>query len=170
MKKQQKKANASQRLETLETIVLGLDSKFKIVGEELDRLREALQIAIENLNELMAVSGLQKQVEENLIKKNAEKMKEQLDLMVEKGALTKKSEDESICINSYVYAREINSDGDVVNPRLHFSVKSIPEEDQKVLLGKKVGEVVFKEEKSEVGLEIMEIYKIASLDDKKKVE
>jgi hypothetical protein len=164
--KPESKLNASQKLEALETKITDLESK-------LDR---AIQLLLERVNSLAdtdvalakRINAIVKAGDEGgvttdsvktaVVNQAATELKARVQMLIDNGLLTLDNES-PITSESFVVGRELSSEGEEINPRIQFAVKSLQQEVQDSLIGKKAGESI-SDEKSQTSMEITEVYTI----------
>lgn len=164
------KMNASQRLEALENVIAGLGNKlenqFQIVAEEINRLNELNVALAKRLNAIIKAGDggdINGQTVKNVIVDEAAKeLKSKVDMLIEQGILTLNNE-KAIDDNTFVVGREVNADGEEINPRTQFLVGSLQEEAKTMVLGKKTGDSI-KDEAAQQTLIITETYDVKQMD------
>lgn len=165
-KPEQSKLNASQKLEALENKITDIESK-------LDR---AIQLLLERVNSLAdtdvaiakRINAIVKAGDEGgvttdsvktaVVNQAATELKARVQMLIDNGLLTLDNES-PITTESFVVGRELSSEGEEINPRIQFAVKSLQQEVQDTLIGKKAGESI-SDEKSQTSMEITEVYTI----------
>lgn len=173
--------NAAQRIESLEATVNALLNahnnnmkSFEILAEEIDKVRELNLAVARRLNVAITVSEsgqlTHEKVNAAIVDQNATNLKNSVDFMVKEGLLSPKEGEANG--TDFIVARELKDDGSVINPRLQFSMVQMNSlEDGKKLvnaiIGKKVGDVVKKDENDTTSLEILEIL---SVNDEKEIQ
>jgi len=164
--KPESKLNASQKLEALESKITDMESK-------LDR---AIQLLLERVNSLAdtdvaiakRINAIVKAGDEGgvttdsvktaVVNQAAIELKARVQMLIDNGLLTLDNES-PITTESFVVGRELSSEGEEINPRIQFAVKSLQQEVQDTLIGKKAGEAI-SDEKSQTSMEITEVYTI----------
>lgn len=164
--KPESKLNASQKLEALESKITDMESK-------LDR---AIQLLLERVNSLAdtdvalakRINAIVKAGDEGgvttdsvktaVVNQAATELKARVQMLIDNGLLTLDNES-PITSESFVVGRELSSEGEEINPRIQFAVKSLQQEVQDTLIGKKAGESI-SDEKSQTSMEITEVYTI----------
>lgn len=159
-----KKLTAAQRLEALENIVLQQNSKFEILADEIDKIRNLIASLAKRLNATIKAGedgGISNDsVNKLILENNAKELKGRVDGLIESGVMTRE-DDTEIGRRTFVVAREIDEDGTIINPRVQFAVASMPEDFIPKILGKKVGDLIKPEDDLTLSLEITEVYQIA---------
>jgi len=166
VKAEPSKLNASQKLEALENKITDMESK-------LDR---AIQLLLERVNSLAdtdvalakRINAIVKAGDEGgvttdsvktaVVNQAATELKARVQMLIDNGLLTLDNES-PITTESFVVGRELSSEGEEINPRIQFAVKSLQQEVQDTLIGKKAGESI-SDEKSQTSMEITEVYTI----------
>lgn len=163
------KMNATQRIEFLENTISNLteklDNQFQIIADEVNRLNELNVALAKRLNAIIKAGDEgdinNKSVKGIIIDEAAKELKSKVDMLVEQGILTLNNERE-IDENTFVVGREINLEGEEINPRTQFLVGSLQEEAKKIVLGKKAGDSI-KDEKLQQTLIITETYDVKQI-------
>lgn len=163
---------ASQKLEALENMFMAQNNQIEILADEIDRLRNQLVAVNKRLNSTIqaaeqgAISN--DAVNKVILADNMRELESKITFLVEQGVLVRNDE-AVIGEKNFVVGREIDTSGNVTNPRVQFSVNSIDPEVKKQMMGKKAGDVVAYSE-SEDSLEITEVYDIVEPKKKKNFE
>lgn len=156
-----KKITATKRLEALEELVLGFQQRFMILADEIDKISSGLLATTKTIDGLLEATKTREAVNDIVVNGHVKEMENKVSMLVEQGLLIKQEGDDAmIGDRSYVVGRELDPDGNVINPRLHFAVPSINEVERDLFLGKKAGEVVMKDSEAAIGVEIVEIFNI----------
>ena len=167
-----KKMNATQRLAAVEQLVSSYDSKFNIVADELDKLSAYVNNLTRRLNATIQAGedgGITNDsVKQIIIGENVKDLEGKVEMLQQNGVLSR-NDTMAIADNSFIIGREIDDEGNVVNPRLQFLVGSIEQSYKEGLLGKKLGDT-YKSKDSSVTLEITEIYEVADPSKEQKFE
>ena len=167
-----KKLNATQRLAAVEQLMSGYDSKFNIIADELDKLSAYVNNLTRRLNATIQAGedgGITSDsVKQIIICENVKDLEGKVDMLQQNGVLSRNDE-MVIADNSFIIGREIDDEGNVVNPRLQFLVGSIEQSYKEGLLGKKLGDT-YKGKDSSITLEITEIYEVADQNKEQKFE
>ena len=167
-----KKLNATQRLAAVEQLMSGYDSKFNIIADELDKLSAYVNNLTRRLNATIQAGedgGITSDsVKQIIIGENVKDLEGKVDMLQQNGVLSRNDE-MVIADNSFIIGREIDDEGNVVNPRLQFLVGSIEQSYKEGLLGKKLGDT-YKGKDSSITLEITEIYEVADQNKEQKFE
>ena len=156
------KLNASQKLENLEQVAIGMEQKMQILAQEIDKLGTIVQGLAKRINAAISAGengNLSNDgVNSIIIDQNVAELKEKIDFLVKQGVIV--VTDEVIKENSFVVGREVDGKGSVVNPRLQFAVQTLQDDAQRAMfLGKKTGDLVQSEDKT-ISIEIGEVYDI----------
>lgn len=160
------KMNATQKLEALESKVLELEAKLdralELLLNRVNSLADTDVALAKRINAIVKAGdegGVSSESVKNaVVNQAAQELKARVDMLIENGLLIQDNQS-SITEESFVVGREVSSEGDEINPRIQFAVKSLGEQDQASVLGKKVGERVG-DEKSQTFMEITEVYTI----------
>lgn len=165
------KLTADQRLKAMEGLLAQHHSKFEILADEIDKVSNLLVTLNKKVNAILeagdagqinkdSVSGI-------LLDKAVNELKNKVTELVNLKAIESRKDGLIEDERHFVVSRELDADGNVVNPRTQFAVISLPEDLRSQFVGKKVGDLI-KSDDSDVSVEIMEVYKLADLN--KKVE
>ena len=163
---------AAQKLEALENMFMSQNNQIEILADEIDRLRNQLVAVNKRLNSTIqaaeqgGISG--DNVNKIILGENMKELEAKINFLKEQGVLVKNDEAE-ISDKSFVVGREIDTEGNVTNPRVQFSVGSVDPDVKKQIYGKKLGDVVAYSE-SQDSLEITEVYDIVDPKIKKNFE
>lgn len=153
-----KKMNATQKIASLENIVVGQEQQIKILADEIDKLRGTISSIAKRLNASIQATETHDSVNKIIIDENVKELEGKVKFLVDQKVLTLNQESE-IVEKTFVVGRELNGDGEVVNPRVQFAVGSLPKDLKDKIIGNKVGSLVQTDE-SDLRLEITEAYQI----------
>ena len=163
---------AAQKLEALENMFMSQNNQIEILADEIDRLRNQLVAVNKRLNSTIQAAEQgpisNDNVNKIILNENMKELESKVTFLKEQGVLVRNDETE-ISEKNFVVGREINTSGDVTNPRVQFSVGSIAPEVKAQIMGKKAGDVVAYSE-GEDSLEITEVYDIVDPKVKKNFE
>ena len=153
---------AAQKLEALENMFMTQNNQIEILADEIDQLRSQLVAVNKRLNATIQ-AGDQGAVSSDSINKiilsdNMKELESRITFLAEQGVLVRNDEAE-VTDKTFVVGREIDTEGNVTNPRVQFAVQSVDPELKKQITGKKAGDVVAYSE-SQDSLEITEVYDI----------
>lgn len=164
MKIEEKKMNASQRLEGLEQSLIYLDQALFNMTKQISGLSEAFIMVTKRQDAIMQLMSLTNEMVDKMVEESSAK---ELSVKVE-DLLQKKliEHTDIISSDSFVVAREMGQDGRVLNPRIQFPVSLLESEAQEKLLGKAKGDSIQMGDKMNI-VEIQEIYKISKTDSEK---
>lgn len=160
------KLTAAQQLQAMQNILAQHHGKFDILADEIDKVSNLLLTLNKKVNAILeagdsgsinkdTVSGV-------LLDKAVQELKSKVDGLIELKAISITGDGVIADERHFVVAREVDEEGNVVNPRTQFAVIALPAEMKPQYVGKKVGDLI-KSEGSDVSLEIMEVYKLADL-------
>lgn len=160
---QNEKLNASQRLELLESLVKTQSNQIQVMAQEIDKLGSVTSALVKRINAIVRSGdeGQQvnsKQINSLLISDAAKELEGKVNFLVEQGVLSLDNTN-LVGLDSFVVGREVNSDGEEINPRIQFAVRSLKQEGQDKVLGKKVGDVISGEDG--IGMELLQVYSIS---------
>jgi hypothetical protein len=156
------KRNAAQTIEALENALMGQNQQINILADEIDKLRGMLVSLNKRVNASIQAaedgSLTGDSVNKIIMNDNVKELESKIKFLVDQGVL-KKNDTMEITDKAFVVGREVDSSGNVVNPRVQFAVGSIDKAVQEKLLTKKMGDMVSYSE-TEPSLEITEVYEI----------
>lgn len=163
MSQKPKKQTAAQRIEALETQLLGAGQNFQVLAGEIDNLRQTMTALARRLNASITVGEKGEisndAVNQLLVEENTSELKGKVDYLMEQKVLEEAKESD-IHERSFVVGRELDEEKNVINPRIQFAIASIAPEIKALLIGKKVGDVVQNSDDG-INLEVVEIFDIA---------
>jgi len=166
------KMNASQKIEALENAFMAQNQQIEILAEEIDRLRSVVTSLTKRINASIQAAeqgGVSTQsVNQIILNENIKELEGKVQFLVDNGVM-ELNNDIAVSTDTFVVGRHIDSEGNVVNPRIQFAVKSIDPDLQSRLMNKKAGDVVSYDE-NEPSLEIVEIYQLADLNKKQEFD
>lgn len=170
---EEKKVKASDRLATLENLVVEqtttLDNATKRTGEmemilynlsrESEILRDALQLMHDKLEAVVALSNggkplTNENINETVTSLKEQSLKDRVTSMEESGHIAPV---DVVGSESLIISRELDEGGTVVNPRLQFMVGRLNDVLKSKFVGRGTGDLVPGEE-NKLDIEIMEIY------------
>jgi len=169
------KMTAAQRLEALESIVLTGEQKFQVVGEELDKLRNLIVGLNKRINASIKAaetgSLTNDSVNKIIISQAAKELEDKVTGLVKAGVLEQVSNAETLITDrSFVVGREMDEEGNEINPRVQFALASIDPSLRDKILGHKLGDLIDLSDGTNVKskFEITELYKINEMKKEKK--
>lgn len=179
----QKTGNAAQRISAIEKSLQALADnvgqalqefnrntaeKINILADEIDKLTNSLQSVGKRVNAVTEATGTKDEVNQMLIDSAVVELEGKVADLVKLGAIER---DDSLPITdrTFVVGREVDADGNVVNPRVQFATASLSKNLQDKLLGSKVGDLVQFEE-GQPKFEITEMYLIKQVEKDVKFE
>lgn len=166
------KRNAAETMKALENAYVAQNQQIQVLADEIDRLRQLVGALGKRLNasiqaaETGSLNG--DSVNKIIVQENVKELEGKIQFLVEQGVL-KKNNESQVSDKTFVVGRTVDTEGNVVDPRVQFSVGSIDKTVQSKLLNKKVGEMVSYED-GEPNFEITEIYEIHQPNVKKNFE
>jgi hypothetical protein len=177
------KLNSAQKLKALETQVSTLNEKIgkleslfdnstTILAGEIDKITNVSKSIIKRLNAAITAGeggDLSNDMVNKIILQEAEVDLQNKVKMLEKAGAIIKNDDAIIGKETFLVAREIDDDGNLINPRTQFKVGSLPDEITKPMLGKKLGDLI-KTGEAELTLEILEVYDVKDIEVNKNFE
>jgi hypothetical protein len=163
---------AAQKIEALERSFVAQNNQIEILADEIDRLRNQLVAVNKRLNASIQAAeqgGLTgESVNKIILGENMKELEAKVTFLQEQGVLVR-NDDSEISAKTFVVGREVDTEGNVTNPRVQFSVGSVDKAVQEKLYGKKAGAVVAYDG-DEDSLEITEVYDIVDPKIKKNFE
>lgn len=159
-----KKMNASQKIEFLEKTILSYvkqsGQQMEILADEIDKIRNSQVSLSKRLNATIEASNTDDLVTKIMTQRNVEDLEGKVKFLEEQGVL-KKNKEAAITENTFVVGRELDSEGNEVNPRIQFAVNSLDDGLKGKLFGHKIGDIVKpEEEEGSYTLEVVDIYDI----------
>lgn len=133
-----------------------LGKQINILADELDRARQTIQNLGKRLNTMAELAGKSDELNKAMLDAAVLDLKGKVDELVELGAIAL-GEDQPITDKTFVVGREIDADGNEVNPRVQFATASMDKSLQDKLMGKKAGDIIEFEE-GQPKFEITEVY------------
>lgn len=138
------KRNATQRIGDLEQALMGLFQTADNMARDLTTVRDAIKLLGNKLDSVAKAANLSDDVIAKLmIQNNVAELKEKVTNLVTQGILVPAEEMND---TSFVVGQEIDAEGNVVNPRIQFTLTSIQPELRDKIKAAKVGEAVVLEE------------------------
>lgn len=178
-----KQPNAAQRIASVEKSLQALSEntssalnqmnqttleKINILADEIDKLSGSLKSLNKRLNATLETTQTADTVNKMMLDDAVKELKSKVDQLIELGAIEELG-DAPITDRTFVVGREIDEAGNEVNPRVQFATMSLPENLQKELLGKRLGDKVSFEE-GKPSFEITELYLIKEVEKKMEFE
>ncbi len=163
---------AAQKIDALENSFMVQNQQIEILAEEIDNLRKNIVNLNKKLNASIQAAeegGLSNtSVSKIIMNEGIKELEERVQFLVQQGVLVRNDAAE-VTDDNFVVGREIDTEGNVTNPRVQFSVNSVDPELKNQLYGKKAGAVVAYSA-DEDSMEITEIYDIKKPKIKKNFE
>jgi hypothetical protein len=156
---QQDKRTASQRIEDLERALMSLYQTADNMARDLLTVKEAIKLIGNKLDVVAKAANISDDtISKGMIDNNVAELKGKVTSLVENGVLVASEE---LLDSSFVVGQEVDTDGNVVNPRIQFTLGSLrPEVKAKIQAGKK-GEAIDLEE-GKLRFIITEVYSIVA--------
>lgn len=160
------KLTSIQRLTALEeafaNVTDRIEQQFKIVADEINRLNDINVAMAKRLNAIVKAGdegGVTSEAVSNAIVNSAAKeLKAKVDMLIENNVLTLNN-GKAIDEDTFIVGREIDGEGKEINPRIQFLVRSLMDDVKKKIIGKKVGDEVEDDAKTQT-LIITEVYDV----------
>lgn len=163
---------ASQKLEALENMFMTQNNQIEILADEIDQLRSQLVAVNKRLNATIQAADAggvtSESINKIILSDNMKELESRITFLADQGVLVR-NDDAEITEKTFVVGREIDTEGNVTNPRVQFSVGSVDVELKKQITGKKVGAVVAYSETQD-SIEVTEVYDIVDPKIKKNFE
>lgn len=142
------------------------DERMGVIADEIDKLYKTVSDTRKRVDATMEATDSKDEVAKKLVAIQVREMEEKINRLVELGALVE-SETGVVEDRSFVVGREIDKEGNEINPRLQFAVtqQSINEAIREKVMGSKVGEVVSFSDDG-LDLEITKVYTIKEIEKK----
>jgi hypothetical protein len=182
MENKEVKLNAAQRLILLEEdqktnkeTMEAIKSQLMVLAEEIDTINNNMYELSSKFNSLLvkvqAIAELgdknkpinNKNIHDVVAEVEAQKLEQQTENLKEQKVLL--PTESAIEERSFVVGRLLDSEGNVISPRVQFALTTIDESARANFLGKNKGDLVKLEEAGN-SIEITEFYKIAELENK----
>lgn len=147
-----------QKVEALERSLANMsqrhDQQMQIVAEEINRLNNTVVALAKRLNAIVKAgesdSGLNSDSVQKVMQTEAAKeLKAKVTQFEEQGVI-KRNDLKEIDDDTFVVAREEDSEGKEINPRTQFLVKALHPEAKALIVGKKVGDQIVNDELKQV--------------------
>lgn len=159
----EKTLTATERLENVETLVLGLTQNSANMADQFKMVFDTFRAVVarhDALERCLIKAGLvtAKAIEDEMSEARLQELKNKVETLVASGVFVK---GETITANSFIVGREVKKDsGEVVTPRIQILCSSLDADGQKKIEGKKAGDQVLFKETDEVLFEVEEVYDI----------
>lgn len=155
------KRNATQRIEDLEHALMSLYQTADNMARDLTMVKDAIKLLGNKLDAVVKASERGAGVNDTvvasiMVENNVADLKEKADRLVAQGILVA---EEAVGEKSFVVSREQDDQGNIVNPRLQFTMGSLTPELRAKIVGGMPGQVITLEE-GKLKLEILETYSI----------
>jgi hypothetical protein len=161
-----KQVKIKDQVEDLAKQIKDLHMSNVALATQVENLRLSTMYLKDRLDAVVSLSERESKlskddVEQEVISRNIELLKGEVQRALEAGALTKS---DIIGHRSFIVAKETEKEsGKIIQPRVQVSMMSMPPEVQQDFVGKSVGDIV---EKDSVEIEVQEIYDITEAPEK----
>lgn len=155
-----KQRTATQRIEDLETSLVGLYSVTNNMARDLVMLKEALGLLGKKSDAIVKAVNIggeitDQRLSELMIESNVEEMKKTVEAALAEGKL---SVSESAGESAYLVVRQVDAEGKVINRRLQFGLAAVPEQIKEKFKDAKAGDVL--DLGDSIKTEVLEVYTI----------
>ena len=138
------KRTATQRIEDLEQIAMSNLQTLNAMAKDIGLLKDAVKLLGNKTDSIVKVisSGgalSDQSISETMIANNVTELQGKVANLVTQGIL---AASERVTTNSFVVGQEVDENGKVVNPRIQFTLGTVPPEAKEKLLGAAVGDRV----------------------------
>jgi hypothetical protein len=152
--------NAHQKLLYLESKVDNGQKQINILAEEIDKLGQIIQALARRLNASNKASNIPNEsIDKIIIEENVRELEGRVNDLISKGILELAAEGSEVSEQCFVIGREIDTNGNVISPRIQFAVMSLVPELKPKFLGTKKGDIISNDH-NDNGIEIMDIYNV----------
>lgn len=168
MKEQKEnKLTAAQRLEQVEAQLANLTNVFskqiQILADENDRNRSLIFSLSKRINAVITAAEKNslhaEEVNKILLDDTVKELESKVQYLVNMGVLVLNNELE-ISNQSFVVGRDLNAEGEVINPRVQFAVGSLDENLKSKFISKKAGDLLDNEDGT--AFEVQQVYEIVN--------
>lgn len=153
--------SATQKIADLENAVLSLYGVADNLAKDLTTAKGALKLLNNKVSSIMKAFSAGEDLTDEVIgrimtENSCEELAQKVASMVAQNLVVT---EDAISANSFVVVSELDDTDQVVNPRLQFSLRTLPQAIQDKLLGVKVGSVILIEE-GKLKVKVLESYAI----------
>lgn len=177
--KAKRKPTASERISALEEAYIEANDKIValagIIDENkgmtidlVDKLDQKVISVAKRINATVVATDSKDSVEKIIQENSAKELENSVNVLIKNKVLIDDI-DGSIVEQSFVVGRHISNDGTEITPRLQFYTGSLADEEKKLFLGKKVGDLVPSDD-NKVSVEITELFLVQTPDKEVKKE
>jgi hypothetical protein len=138
-----------QTMDNMTRDILTIKEAIKLLGNKVDAIVKALQTSMSATINDDVISKI-------MVENNVEELKNKVTDLVTQGILAPQDEVDD---NSFLVGREVNDIGEVVNPRLQFTLQALVEDLRGKLKGARPGNVVTLQE-GKLRFELLETYAV----------
>ncbi len=154
--------SASQRIEDLEKASVSLYQALEAFSKDFNLAKETLKLLSNKVDAIVKVAAAgsvisDDSVTKQMVQNNVLDLKEKVKGLLDGGTL---SAQESVDDTSFIVARELDDQGNEINPRLQFALGALSDQILKdKIKGAKAGDILQLQE-GKLQLQVMEIYSI----------
>jgi hypothetical protein len=154
---QQDRRTASQKIEDLERGVMALYQTADQMARDVMTIKEAIKLLGNKLDSVVKLVGLKDDdIARVMVENNVAELKGKVDQLVEAGILVPS---QTINDSSFVVGSEINEKGEIVNPRIQFTLSSLNPELKDKIKAAKAGDTLELQE-GKLKFQVLEAYDI----------
>lgn len=155
------KKTASQRIEELEQAMMSMYSTANNMARDIMTMKEAIKLLGNKVDSIVKASERGEELNDDtlskiMIENNTAELATKVQTLVQQGFLSKA---DSITEESFVVGKEVDDDGNVMNPRLQFAMKGLQDVLRSKIVGSKAGDILTLEE-GKLKFEVVEVYDI----------
>ncbi len=157
------KRNASERIADLERAIMACFQTMDNMTRDILSIKEAIKLLGNKVDSIVKASERGQPLNDDILSKimvenNVAELKEKVTGLLAQGILAPQ---EVVDDNSFLVGREVNDSGEVVNPRLQFTLQALQEDMRAKIKGSKPGDVISLQE-GKLKFEVLETYSVVS--------
>jgi hypothetical protein len=155
--------SASEKIKDLENATMATYQTLDNMSRDILTIKEAIKLLGNKVDSIVKASERSLPLNDDVLSKimvenNVAELKEKVTNLVTQGILVPES---VVGDNSFLVGQEVNDLGEVVNPRLQFTVQALIEEMRDKVKGSKAGDTISFQE-SKLKFHILETYMIST--------
>lgn len=155
------KRTATERIQDLETGVASNFQTLDSMARDIMVIKEAIKLLGNKVDSIVKASERGQPLNDEVLSKimienNVEDLRGKVTSLVSQGILAPQ---EVVDDNSFLVGREVNETGEVVNPRLQFSLQALQEDMRGKIKGSKPGDIIALQE-GKLKFEVLETYSV----------